>query len=229
MTGSRSATLGDCLVMNCDARPSIGTAARTGRKSFALGTARRDDRPMESPAELLRHDSVELRRWRASDADLCFRLVSESLEHLRPWMPWATPNYGMADAVDYLERCEADWATGTAFQYLIIADGEPAGSAGLMARIEPGGLEIGYWVHPDCTARGIATAGAAALTEAAFTLPGIDHVEIHHDELNLASGRVPAKLGYKVIETRRGRFEPAPGDSGIIQIWRMTPADRYEL
>ena len=90
-------------------------------------------------------------------------------------------------------------------------------------------LEIGYWVHPDYTARGIATAAAAALTEAAFALPGVDHVEIQHDELNLASGRIPAKLGYKAVETQSGRFEPAPGDSGVTQIWRITPADRYGL
>lgn len=175
---------------------------------------------MESPPEHLTHDNVELRRWRASDAELCFRLVSESLEHLRPWMPWATPDYSLADAADYLERCETDWADGTAFQYLIIADSTPAGSAGLMARIAPGGLEIGYWVHPDCTARGIATAASAALTEAALALPGVDHVEIHHDELNLASGRIPAKLGFTPVETRRARFEPAPGDSGITLVWR---------
>jgi ribosomal-protein-serine acetyltransferase len=189
---------------------------------------RDDDLPM-TPPEHLTHGNVELRRWRASDADLCFRLVSESLEHLRPWMPWATPDYSQADAADFLERSEEEWAAGTAFQYLIVADGTPAGAAGLYARIAPGGLEIGYWVHPDLTARGIATAAAAALTDAALGLPGIDHVEIHHDELNLASGRIPAKLGYKAVETRRGRFEPAPGESGVTQVWLITPADRYGL
>jgi RimJ/RimL family protein N-acetyltransferase len=123
----------------------------------------------------------------------------------------------------------ASTGAGTAFNYRIVADAAPAGSASLMARIAPGGLEIGYWVHPDYTARGFATAAAAALTEAAFALPGVDHVEIHHDELNLPSGRIPAKLGYKAIESRRGRFEPAPADSGVTQIWRITPADRYGL
>lgn len=184
---------------------------------------------MGAPPDNLTQGSVELRRWRVSDADLCFRLVSDSLEHLRPWMAWATPGYSHADAVDYLERCEADWADGAAFQYLIVADGTAAGAAGLHARIAPGGLEIGYWVHPDFTARGIATAASAALTEAALALPGIDHVEIHHDEANLPSGRIPAKLGYKAIETRRGRFEPAPADSGVTLVWRITPADRYGL
>lgn len=178
---------------------------------------------MDSPPELLSHDSVELRRWRSTDAELCFRLVSESLEHLSPWMPWATSEYGLADAAGYLERCEADWATCTAFQYLIIADGDPAGSAGLMARIGSGGLEIGYWVHSGSTGRGVATAAAATLTEAALALPGIDHVEIHHDQLNLASERIPAKIGYTHIDTRpESRFEAAAADSGIIKVWRIT-------
>ncbi len=52
------------------------------------------DRPMDSPPELLTSLApkcqVELRRWRAADADLCFRMIRESLEHLRPWMPWAS-------------------------------------------------------------------------------------------------------------------------------------------
>jgi ribosomal-protein-serine acetyltransferase len=177
---------------------------------------------MDSPPELLRHDSVELRRWRTSDADLCLRLVSESIEHLRPWMAWATPDYGSEDAADYLQRCESSWAAGSAFQYLIIADGAPAGSAGLMARAGPGALEIGYWVHPASTGQGVATAASAALTEAAFALPGISQVEIHHDELNLASERVPVKLGYTHVDTRAVPADLAPGESGTTKVWRLT-------
>jgi len=177
---------------------------------------------MQRPPENLCQAAVGLRRWRVADAELCFQLVSESVEHLAPWMPWATSDYGRRDAQEYLQRCEDDWASGTAFQYLILADGAPAGSAGLMARIGPGGLEIGYWVHPSFTGRGVATSAAAALTDAAFALPGIDRVEILHDELNLASGRVPAKLGYRHVDTRQSRFDLAPGDSGISKVWRIT-------
>jgi ribosomal-protein-serine acetyltransferase len=181
---------------------------------------------MDRPPELLTGSApscaVELRRWCAADADLCFQMVSESIEHLRPWMPWATYDYGRDEAAGYLERCEAGWADGSAFQYLIVAGGTPAGSAGLMARIGDGGLEIGYWVHPGSTGRGVATAASAALTEAALALPGIDHVEIHHDKLNVASERVPAKLGYSHVDTRESRFNLAPGDSGTTEVWRIT-------
>jgi len=176
---------------------------------------------MDTPSESLHHASVDLRRWRATDAELCFRLVSESLTHLEPWMSWATETYGLDDARDFVERCEESWADGSAFQYLILAGGAPAGSAGLMARIGAGGLEIGYWVHPDYTGRGVATAASAALTEAAFTLPSIDRVEIHHDILNLASERVPAKLGYSAVGTAESRFAPAPLDSGTTKVWRI--------
>ncbi len=91
-----------------------------------------------------------------------------------------------------------------------------------MGRIGDGGLEIGYWVHPAHTGRGVATAASAALTEAALALPGIDHVEIHHDQLNLASGRVPAKLGYTCTCTKPTTVALAPGDSGVTKVWRIT-------
>ena len=177
---------------------------------------------MDAPPENLHHASVDLRRWRATDAELCFRLVSESLAHLRPWMAWAIETYGLDDARDYVERCEESWADGSAFQYLILAGGAPAGSAGLMARIGAGGLEIGYWVHPAYTSRGIATAASAALTEAAFALPGIDRVEIHHDILNLASERVPAKLGLSAVGTAKSRYELAPAECGTTRVWRIS-------
>jgi RimJ/RimL family protein N-acetyltransferase len=138
-------------------------------------------------------------------------------------MPWATSEYDLAAAQDFVQRCETDWVAGTAFQYLILVNGEPAGSIGLMARIDPGGLEIGYWVHPVLTGQGVATTAAGMLTEAALALPGVDHVEIHHDQLNLASERVPAKLGYTHVETRpQTRFELAPADSGTSKVWRIT-------
>jgi ribosomal-protein-serine acetyltransferase len=179
---------------------------------------------MDAPPDQLSSGPVELRRWRSADAELCLRLVRESLDHLRPWMPWATSGYDLTTAHDFVRRCEADWAAGTAFNYLILSGGEPAGAAGLHARIDPGGLEIGYWVHPAYTGRGVATGAAGALTGAALALAGVDHVEIHHDTLNLASERVPAKLGYTHVETRpQTRFARAPGDSGVSKVWRLTP------
>jgi len=43
----------------------------------------------ERPNELIEHVPVTLRRFRADDLDALFQAVSQSLGHLRPWMPWA--------------------------------------------------------------------------------------------------------------------------------------------
>jgi len=56
------------------------------------------------------------------------------------------------------------------------------GSCGLHRRIAPDGLELGYWIHPDFTGRGLACTIAERLTQAAFAVPEITHVEIHHDK-----------------------------------------------
>ncbi len=173
------------------------------------------------PAAELRHGDVTLRRWRAPDADLAYGLVAASLEHLRPWMSWATAEYSPESAAEFLRSCEQEWASGAAFNYLISERGVPCGSAGLMARIGPGGLEIGYWVARDHVGRGIATATAAALTEAAFGLPGIERTEIVHDLNNAASGQIPRKLGYARVGTAVGRFPKAPGECGTSAIWRL--------
>ena len=174
-----------------------------------------------SPAEELTSDRVTLRRWRAADAALAYRLVSESAVYLRPWMPWAA-DYTPETAAAFAGSCEQDWASGAAFTYLIQHDGVPAGSAGLMARRGPGALEIGYWVHPEHAGQGVATAAADALTRAAFGLPGTDRVEIIHDLNNAASAQVPRKLGYTRAGTEPGRFGLAPGECGTAAVWRIT-------
>src|SRR6266496_1945527 len=198
---------------------------------------------MERPREIIARGPVTLRRWRTADADKLYLAVAESLDHLRPWMPWAAEGYQRASAAEFLRQSEQDWESGDAFNYAIIVPGgeviggkvsggeaagsevagdkvtggevsgaeaagdkvgggELAGSCGLMARVGPGGLEIGYWVHVGHIRRGLATAAAAALAAEAFTLPGIDRVEIVHDEENVASGRIPRKLGFTEIGRR---------------------------
>jgi Acetyltransferase (GNAT) domain len=125
-----------------------------------------------------------LRRHRPDDLDAVFQAVTESLDHLRPWMPWAA-NYTRESAAGFLAKSARDWADGTEYGYAIITGRVLAGGCGLMSRIGPGGLEIGYWVHRAWTRRGLATAASAALVEAAFRLPGVDRIEIVHDELTV--------------------------------------------
>lgn len=171
------------------------------------------------PDEVIEHGQVRLRRSREDDLDAVFQAVTESLDHLRPWMPWAA-NHTRQTAAEFLARSDRDWADGNEYNYAILTDGVMAGSCGLMAGIGPGGLEIGYWVHQAYTRRGLATSASAALVEQAFRLPGVDRVEIVHDELNVASAGVPRKLGFTQVDRRPLGVRP-PAGNGVGVVWRL--------
>jgi RimJ/RimL family protein N-acetyltransferase len=147
--------------------------------------------------------------------------VADNLEHLRPWMPWAA-YAGRAASLRFLTGSEAGWRRGERFEYAIRpAEGRAImGSAGLIDRVGPGGLEIGYWLGWRWTGRGHATVAAAALCEAALALDRVEHVEIHHDEANTASAGVPARLGFHLL----GTFPAprlAPAEAGREVRWRL--------
>jgi RimJ/RimL family protein N-acetyltransferase len=169
-------------------------------------------------------DGLVVRRWIRDDAEALGRAVSESADHLRPWMAW------IAEEPMALERRQAlivewehDWRRGGDVLLGIFVEGRIAGGTGLHRRIGPEALEIGYWIHPGFVRRGLATRTAALLTGTALALPGITRVEIHHDKANEASAGVPRKLGFEWL----GEFEDepaAPADLGIEWRWRMDGA-----
>jgi ribosomal-protein-serine acetyltransferase len=187
--------------------------------SSQLSQPSRPSRPSR-PSELIDAGPVLLRRWHSADLDASAEAVLSSLEHLRPWMPWAV-DFSRSAQAEFLAGCERDWESGAMFNYAILVDGEIAGSTGLMARIGPRGLEIGYWVGQAYTRRGLATAAAAALVTEAFTLPGVDYVQIVHDELNVPSGGIPRKLGFTQIERRPLDHKPL-GGTGMGVVWEIT-------
>jgi RimJ/RimL family protein N-acetyltransferase len=106
----------------------------------------------------------------------------------------------------------------------LFLEGVVAGGCGLHHRIGLGGLEIGYWTHPAFLRRGIATAAAGLLTEAAFARAEIARVEIHHDKANQASQGIPRKLGFAFVREVPDEVA-APAEVGISCEWQLTRDD----
>ncbi|MHB1583720.1 MAG: GNAT family N-acetyltransferase [Acidimicrobiales bacterium] len=179
---------------------------------------------MIGPPERLDAGPVVLRRYVADDAVALAEAVNASLEHLRPWMPWAQSPATASAMAAFIGCAAAAASVGTEYQYGVFGrDGAVVvGGCGLHARSGPGSLDIGYWVHAGHVGRGIATACAAALTEAALALPGITRVEIHCDVANTASAAVARKLGFRLDRVEE-RPVTAPGETGRQMIWVSVP------
>jgi RimJ/RimL family protein N-acetyltransferase len=195
------------------------------------------------PPERVDADAVVLRRIRSTDAGAVAAAVAGSLDHLRPWMPWATPD--SADRRSQLARvAEADemWESGISYIYSVLTadQGTLVGEIGLHRRGRDVSeaeerlksapqasrghcIEIGYWIAGSQTRRGFGTSAAAAITDVALALPGVSRVEIHCDEANTASAAIPRKLGYRLDRVEERKPE-APGESGRLMIWVMDHA-----
>ena len=173
------------------------------------------------PATIASSDGLQIRRWLPQDAEILDELVRESLAHLRPWMPWAADEPIRIDQCRaMLDQWEADWRAGGDVLMGIFAGQAAVGGCGLHRRIGPGGLEVGYWVHPQHLRQRIATRATSLLIDAAFSVPDLTHVEIHNDKANTASAGVPRKLGFVLIDERPDA-PAAPAEIGIEQRWRM--------
>jgi ribosomal-protein-serine acetyltransferase len=162
-----------------------------------------------------------VRRWLEDDAEALGRAVTESIEHLRPWMPWVEQEpLTLERRREMIVEWDRDWRAGGDVVLGIFRDGEITGGTGMHRRIGPGGVEIGYWVHPACLRQGVATTASALVTDAAFTQAGMDRIEIRHDKANVASGGVPAKLGFTLVGEYT-REITAPAETGTGCVWRM--------
>ena len=168
------------------------------------------------PPYVIRTERLTIRCWEPRDAPLLKDALDTSLDHLRPWMPWAEDEpKPLEEKAELLRSFRGRFDLGEDFVYGIFArdESEVVGGSGLHTRIGPGGLEIGYWIRASRTGRGFAREAAAALTIVAFRVCGIDRVEIRIDPANEASLRVPRALGFAEEATLRRRLPSSPGEA----------------
>ncbi|GAB1645794.1 GNAT family N-acetyltransferase [Krasilnikovia sp. MM14-A1259] len=173
--------------------------------------------------ETIEVGELVLRRWRPQWAQEALTAIRESLPQLAPFLPWAHDGYDLAAAQTYIERSSQSWDKGTEFNYAIFTvAGELVGCIGVMTRMGPGVLEIGYWMRTSYAGRGHMTAAVTALSRVAHTQPAIERVVIRHDAANTASAAVAAKAGF-VEADRVTRETEAPGETGTEVVREFTP------
>lgn len=169
------------------------------------------------PAYTINTARTLLRCWQPSDAPLLQDAMAKSVEHLRPWMPWAHDEPEPLDAkVERLRQFRGMFDLGHDFIYGVF-DAEQRvvlGGTGLHTRIGEQAREIGYWIHAEYLNRGLATEISAALVKVAFAIDKVDRVEIHCDPANVRSAAVARKLGFALDQPVRERM-----------IWSLLAAD----
>lgn len=161
-----------------------------------------------NPAYRILTRRLIVRCYDASDAPLLAESVTESVDHLRSWMPWAYAEpEPLEEKVKRLKRFRGMFDLGQEFIYGIFNREETKllGGTGLHTRLGENELEIGYWIHKDYVRQGLTTESTTTLIKVAFELLHVHRIEIHCDPANVASAAIPRKLGFTHEGTLRAK------------------------
>lgn len=176
-------------------------------------------------------DRLVIRCYTEADALLLKKSIDESLEHLKPWMPWTKDEpQTLAQKVIRVQKFQKQFEEGEDYVLGIFnkEETELIGSTGFHTRIEETAREIGYWVNVNHIKKGIATEIVAAVTKVAFEVENLLRLEIRCDKNNLGSVRVAEKAGFALKEILIANAKDVYGNDRDTMVWEMT-REKYFL
>lgn len=154
-----------------------------------------------------------VRAWTPADAAARKAAVDGNLERLRPWFVWtAADPRPVEDHVRLIMTQALDFAAGRWWSYGVWRRPPRSGDdgGGLVGALgvyhgrpdaaRPSVRELSYWLTGGATGQGLATEAVGALAAAALAEPGVLGLEIRVDPANVASARVPPRLGFALRE-----------------------------
>ncbi len=139
-----------------------------------------------------------LRAYQAGDGSALREAVTESYEHLRPWMPWASAEQTYEQAEATARRLSSSFLSGADYS-LGVWDGEElVGGTGFHLRCGPVEwkcAEIGMWIRGTRAGEGLGTRVLAAMLDWGFGEWGWERLVWKCDTANIGSARVAEKNG----------------------------------
>jgi ribosomal-protein-alanine N-acetyltransferase len=146
--------------------------------------------------------TVDIRPLAVTDARTLAQLYSENREFLAPLEPLRPDAFFTFEGQRrHIAQLGERRSAGTAYPFLVIADGRVAGAMNL-SNVVRGAFQscnVGYWVAQSYNGRGIATAALGMICRHAFEELGLHRIEAGTLLHNLASQRVIEKNGFTRI------------------------------
>ena len=133
----------------------------------------------------------------------------------------------MQQTAQWLREIRASFDLGKMFRYAVFDAAEEIllGENMLLARVGPGGLEIGYWTHRDAIGKGFASEATAAMIRAAFEIEKVERVEIMCAPDNKPSAVIPSRLGFTHEATLKKRALDSEGIYCDLMMWSLFATD----
>jgi RimJ/RimL family protein N-acetyltransferase len=167
-----------------------------------------------------------LRCPRAGDGVALHAMQAETLDELRPWMPWAQQPPTPEECEAYCRRAQARFILREDMVWFVFERAQGGGEGALVASV---GLhridwavrrfEVGYWRRRGLGGRGIVTEAVQALTRLAFDRLDARRLEIRMDDGNAASWKLAERCGFTHEALLRGDSLTPQGEPRSTRIY----------
>jgi RimJ/RimL family protein N-acetyltransferase len=140
-----------------------------------------------------------VRPYQKDDAADLFAAISESRDHLRPWLPFADAHQTLEESRDWIMRQQAAWLLRTTLFVGIwtMTENRFVGGTGLEpVNWDIGYFQIGYWLRVSATGAGYVTEAVRLLTDFALLHLKAQRIEIRCSEHNTRSAAVARRAGF---------------------------------
>ncbi len=168
-----------------------------------------------------------IRCYRREDTPLVSGAINSSLDHLRPWMPWASRPAEPESTLKLLQLFHDTFYLGQDYFFGIFnkTESELIGSTGLHTRIGARAREIGYWINVAHVRQGYAKETVTALIKVGFAIENLERIEIRCDPNNIISQKIPKALGFKNTATIKNNETDVNGQPRDTMIWSLLLKD----
>jgi RimJ/RimL family protein N-acetyltransferase len=180
----------------------------------------------------LRGERVLVRPYQLQDAEALREAISESRDHLRPWLPFADQHQTVEESRDWITRSMASWLLRDDLITSLWdqSTGRFIGGSGLHPRGYPhnwdaGTFEIGYWVRKSAEGQGYVSEAVKLQTDYAFASLGANRVFIRCDARNSRSAAVPERLGFVREALLRNDARAVDGTIRSTLVYSLIPGD----
>ncbi len=149
-------------------------------------------------------DEIVLRPFQMHHAETLFAVVDKHRSHLRRWLPWVDTTLDVSDEEAFIRMNLDQYARSDGISMGVWYQGQLAGSVGFHYwNYANRSTELGYWLTPEHTGKGIMTRAVRAMTAYAFDKLALNRVVIRCAVENQESCAIPQRLGFALEGTHR--------------------------
>ncbi len=179
--------------------------------------------------DALQGERVVIRPYRESDTQALMEAISESRDHIRPWLGFADAHQTVEESRDWIIQRQAKFLLREDMTLGLLdrASDRLIGGIGLHIRNwKVRSFEIGYWLRVSATGHGYVTEAVKLLTEYVFTQLAANRVEIRCDARNTHSAAVAQRLGFILEGRLRNQGVNTSGGLRDTLVFALIPGDK---